>query len=110
MIDVEFENFVFVYKIVNGLSPQYLCRYLNINNSSTCITRSSSLNKIKGIRARTEQFKYSFFSFYINKGNKLDNLTKESVNIKCLKSMLLKFFLYRKDSYFLFMIQLVLSS
>ena len=82
---------VFFYKIVNGLSPQYLCRYLNLNNSSTYITRSSNLNKIKGIRTRTEQFKYSFFPFCINEWNKLDNLIKKSVNFKCFKSMLMKF-------------------
>ena len=56
---------VFFYKIVNGLSPQYLCRYLNLNNSSTYITRSSNLNKIKGIRTRTKQVKYSFSPFYM---------------------------------------------
>ena len=57
---------VFCYKIVNGLSPQYLCRFLNLHNNSTCITRSSNLNKIKGIRSMTDQLKYSFFSFCIN--------------------------------------------
>ena len=38
---------VFFYKIVNGLSPQYLCRYLNLKNSSAYMTRSSNLNKNK---------------------------------------------------------------
>ena len=70
-------KFVFFYKIANGLSPQYLCRYLNFNNTFTYKTRSSNLNKIKGIRARTEQFKYSFFRFCINEWKKLDNLTKK---------------------------------
>ena len=50
-----FQKLVFFYKIVNGLPLQYLCRYLNLNNSSTYITRSSNLNKIKGIRTRTFQ-------------------------------------------------------
>ena len=45
---------VFFYKTVNGLSPKYLSRHLNLNNSSSYITRSSNLNKIKGIRPRTE--------------------------------------------------------
>ena len=48
----------FFYKIVNDFLPQYLYRYLNLNNSSTYITRSSNLNTIiKGIHTRTEQFK-----------------------------------------------------
>ena len=85
---------VFFHKIVNGLSPQHLCRYLNFNNSSTYITRSSDLNKIIGIRSRTKQFKYSFFTFCINELNKLDNMIKKSVNIKCFKSMLMKFFFF----------------
>ena len=70
------QNIVSFYKIVNVLSPQFLCHYLNFNNSFTYITRSSNLNKIKGIRTRTEQFKYSSFPVCINKGNKLDNSTK----------------------------------
>ena len=36
----------------------------------------STLSKIKGIRFRTEQFKYSFFPFCINEWNKLDNMIK----------------------------------
>ena len=42
------------YKTVNGLSPKYLSLHLNLNNSSSYTTRSSNLNKIKGIRPRTE--------------------------------------------------------
>ena len=49
---------VFFYKIANGLSPQYLCRYLNFNNTFTYTTRS-------------------FFRFCINEWRKLDNLTKK---------------------------------
>ena len=67
---------VFFYKIVTSLSPQYLSRYLNLNNSSSYMPRSSNLNKIKGIRSRTEQFKYSFFPFCINKWNKVGNMIK----------------------------------
>ena len=76
-----------------------LNRYLNLNNSSA-ITRSSNLNKIKGIRTRAVQFKYSFFPFCINEWNKLDNLIKKSVNIKCFKSMLIKFFSLHERSLF----------
>ena len=32
------------------------------------MTRSSNLNKIKEIRSRREQFKYSFFPFWTNSG------------------------------------------
>ena len=78
---------VLFYKIVAGLSPQYLSRYLNLNNNSSYITRSSNLNRIRGIRSRTEQFKYSFFPFCINEWNKLGNMIKKSVNIKCFKFM-----------------------
>ena len=91
---------VFFYKIVTGLSPQYLSRYLNLNISSSYITRSSNLNKIKGIRSRTEQFKYSFFPLSIKEWNKLDNMIKKSVNIKCFKSMLIKFFSLQERSLF----------
>ena len=91
---------VFFYIIVNGLSPQYLCRYLNLNNSSTYITSSSNLNKIKGILTRTKQLKYSLFPFCINEWNTLDNLITKSVNGKCFKSMLMKFFSLQERSLF----------
>ena len=58
-------------------SPQYLCHYLNLNNSSSYIIRSFNSNKIKGIRSRTEQFKYSFFPFCINEWNNIDNMIKK---------------------------------
>ena len=90
------------YKIVTVLSPQYLSRSLDLNISSSYITRSSSLNKIKGICFRTEQFKYSFFPFCIDEWNKLDNMIKKSVNIKCFQSMLLKFFSLQERSLFSF--------
>ena len=48
----------------------------------------------------TEQFKYSFFPFCINEWNKLDNMMKKSVNIKCFKSMLMKFFSLQERSIF----------
>ena len=67
---------VLFYKIVIDLSPQYLSRYLSLDNSSGYITRSSNLKEIKGIRSRTKQFKYSFFPFCINEWNKLDNMKK----------------------------------
>ena len=94
------QKLVLFYKIVNGLSPQYLCRYLNFNNNSTYITRSSNFNKIVGIRTRTEEFKYSFFPFCINEWNKLDGMIKKSVNIKCFKSMSMKFFSLQERSLF----------
>ena len=58
-------------------SPQYLCRYLNLNNSSSYIIRSFKSIEIKGIRSRTEQFKYSFFPFCINEWNNIDNMIKK---------------------------------
>ena len=89
---------VIFYKIINGVSRQYLVHYLNLNNSSSYITRSSDLNKIKGVPSRTEQFKYAFFPLCINKWNRLDNMIKKSVIIKCHESMLMKFFsLYERS-------------
>ena len=99
MIDVVFRNLPFFYKIINGHSPQYLCRYLNLN-SFIYITRSSNSRKMKGIRTRTEQFKYSFFPFCINGWNELDNMIKKSVNIKCFKSMLMGLFSLQERSLF----------
>ena len=73
---------VIFYKIINGVF----------------ITRSSDLNKIKGIPSRTEQFKYAFFPLCINKWNRLDNMIKKSVIIKCHESMLMKCFsLYERS-------------
>ena len=43
---------------------------------------------------------YSFFPFCINEWNMLDNMIKRSVNIKCLKSMLMKFFSLQERSLF----------
>ena len=58
-------------------SPQYLSHYLNLNNSSSYLIRSFNSNKIKGIRSRTEQFKYYFFPFCINEWNNIDNMIKK---------------------------------
>ena len=86
--------------MLNGLSPQYLSHYLNLNNNSSYIIRSSHLNKIKGICSRTEQFNYFFFPSCINEWIKLDNLIKRPVNIKCFKSILMKFFSLQEKSLF----------
>ena len=85
-------NFVckltFFYKIVKRNSPQYLSNYLKGNNNSVYKTRSASQISLNSFRTRTEKLKKSVFLFCISDWNKLNNLKKQSENIKKLKNAL----------------------
>ena len=72
----------FFYKIVKGNSPQYLSNYVKGNSNAVYNTRSASQISLNTFRKRTEKFKNSVFAFCISEWNKLNNLTKQSENIK----------------------------
>ena len=91
----------FFYKIVNGLSPQYLFNYLNKKNNSNYHTRATSKNNLIEFPYRTERFRYSFFPYCVREWNKLDNSIREAKSIKKFKSMLMAFFNLKQKSLFL---------
>ena len=79
-----------------GLAAKYLANYLDSNDNQVCKTRASEHNNVKIFRARTENFKQSFFSFCVNEWRKLDI----SLRKKRFKSMLKDFFSLRQKSLF----------
>ena len=90
----------FFYKIVYGLAAKYLANYLDSNDNQVCKTRASEHSNVKIFRARTENFKQSFFSFCVNEWRKLDISLRKAENIKRFKSMLKDFFSLRQKSLF----------
>ena len=85
---------------MNGIAPKYLANYLNINDHWVYKTRTSEHKNIKRFGTRTENFKQSFFSFYINESRKLDISPRKAENIKRFKSMLKDFFNLKQKSLF----------
>ena len=85
---------------MNGLAPKYLANYLNINDNQVYKTRASEYSNIKRFRTRTENFKQSFFPFFVNEWCKLDISLRKAENIKCFKSMLKNFFNSKQKSLF----------
>ena len=85
----------FFYKLVNGLAPKYLANYLNMNDNQVYKTRTRTR-----FRTRTENFKQSFFPFFVNEWCKLDISLRQTENMKCFKSMLKAFFNLKQKSLF----------
>ena len=49
--------FYIFYKIVNGLAPEYLANYLNINDNGVYKTRASERDNVKRFGTRSEKLK-----------------------------------------------------
>ena len=58
-----FQKLTFFYKIVKGLSPPYLTKYVNLRSTSNYQTRSANKNNLQECSCRTNSLKYSFFPF-----------------------------------------------
>ena len=80
---------------MNGLAPKYLANYLNMNDNQVYKTRTRTR-----FRTRTENFKQSFFPFFVNEWCKLDISLRQTENMKCFKSMLKDFFNLKQKSLF----------
>ena len=89
-----FRKLTFFYKIVKGLSPRYLTKYVNLRSTSNYQTRSANKNNLQEFYCRTESFKHSFFRFSDIAWNKLDNTIRDAESIKQFKSMLKKLFFF----------------
>ena len=85
---------------MNRIAPKYLANYLNINDNKVYKIRASELNNTKRFGTRTENFKKSFFLFFVNESCKLDISLRKSENIKRFKSMLKYFFNLNQKSLF----------
>ena len=96
------------YKIVKGLSPRYLTKYVNLRSTFNYHSKSANKNNLQKFSCRTESFKYSFIPFRVREWNKLDNTIQVVESIKQFKSTRKNFFLWTKDLYFRYMTQWVL--
>ena len=90
----------FFYKIVKGLSPRYLTKYVNLKSISNYHTRSASKNNLQEFSCRTESFKHTFFPFCVREWNKLNNTIRDAESVKQFKSMLKNFFSLNQRSLF----------
>ena len=95
-----FRKLTSFYKIVKGLSPRYLTKYVNLRSTSNYQTRSANKNNLEEFSCRTESFKHSFFPFCVREWNKLDNTIRDAESIKQFKSMLKNFFSLNQRSLF----------
>ena len=95
-----FRKLTFFYKIVKGLSPRYLTKYVNLKSTSNYQTRSANKNNLQEFSCRTESLKHSFFPFCVREWNKLDNTIRDIESIKQFKSMLKNFFSLNRRSLF----------
>ena len=87
-------------KIVKGLSPRYLTKYVNLRSTSNYQTRSANKNNLQEFSCRTESFKHSFFSFCVREWIKLDNTIRDAESIEQFKSIVKSFFSLNQRSLF----------
>ena len=77
-----FQKLTFFYKIVKGLSPRYVTKYVNLKSTSNYQTRSASKNNLQEFSYRTESFKHTFFPFCVREWNKLNNTIRDAESVK----------------------------
>ena len=80
----------FFYKIVKGHAPLYLTTFLPGLYSNPYSTRSNKV--FNSIKARTEQYKNSFFPFCCSQWNLLDSHLREMPSIVSFKNALTRFY------------------
>ena len=90
----------FFYRIVEGLSPRYFTKYVNLRSTSNYQTRSANNNNLKEFSCRTKSFKHSFFPFCFREWNKLDNTIRDAESVKQFKSIIKNFFSLNQRSLF----------
>ena len=95
-----FRKLTFFYKIVKGLPPPHLTKYVNLRCNSNYQTRSGNKNNLQEFSCRTNSFKYSFFPFCVREWNKLDNTIRDAESIKQFKLMLKNFLSLNQRSLF----------
>ena len=74
------------YKIVKGLSPRYLTKYVNLRSTFNYHSKSANKNNLQEFSCRAESFKFSFIPFRVREWNKLDNTIQVVESIKQFKS------------------------
>ena len=77
-------------KIVKGLSPRYLTKYVNLRSFSNYQTSSANKNNLQEFSCGTESFKHSFFPFCFREWNKLENTLRDAESIKQFTTALLR--------------------
>ena len=78
------KTYVF-YKIVKGISPGHLTKYVNLRSTSNYHTRSAYKNNLQEFCCRTESFKHSFFPFCVREWNKFNNTIQNAESVKQFK-------------------------
>ena len=81
-------NLIFFYKIVNGLSPDYLYSYLDFPSQINYSLRSVSIPVIKRPFSRTKYFKNTFFPYCINEWNNLTVKIRNSKSVSAFKKLI----------------------
>ena len=76
-----YRKLLFFYKIINGLSPDYLQTYLKRPTDRAYCTRATNKNNFDTFNTRTEYFKNSFFPYCVNEWNKLNQEIKNAESI-----------------------------
>ena len=87
-------------KIVIGLSPRYLTKYLNLKSISNYQTRSSNKTIQKNISAELKALSIILFPFCVREWNKLDCTMREAESIKPFNLMLKNFLSLNERSLF----------
>ena len=82
-----YRRLVFLFKIINGISPEYLRSFLPENQRSYNPERS---NLFRNITCSTDYFNNSFFPYCVREWNELDPELRKTNSISLFKKGLLK--------------------
>ena len=74
----------FFYKVINNMLPIYLTAYLSNNTPPSLDTKMSYKNAFRTILSRVENFKNTFYPYFISDWNKLHPVLKKSTYIQSL--------------------------
>ena len=88
------------YKIVQGVSPQYLIKSRRSNCVPNYQTWAANKNSFEKVSYRIESFKYSFFTFCLRKWEHLGISMREAKSIKQFESLLMVFHIKTKIAIF----------
>ena len=97
-----------LYKVVNGLLPEYLYSYLKFPPPENYPLRPTLTTKVNPIPSRSKTFINTFFPYCINKWNNLKSEVRNAKQIGVFKKIIIT--KKRKILFSLFIIQLVYNS
>ena len=95
-----YRKMTFFYKIVKNLAPKYLQSYLLPQALNQYSTRVAKKNLLTALPSRTLSFSNTFFPYYINEWNKLNDNLRNANSIYKFKNYLTKFIKVKENSTF----------